>query len=137
MMLQTVKLKNPNLSAKSYVPCPEYESYTREIAKDVISEQSPKQLRMIRGKLYELLTKGITADMIFQVLTREFLKKNHGGQKMGGCMPELIKPEILRFAVMFEHRCKEGAKAIIHIEAFLARVMCLYKGAMVGSRGRH
>lgn len=137
MMLQTVKLKNPNLSNKSYVPCPEYESYTREIAKDVISEQSPKQLRQIRGKLYELLTKGITADMIFQVLTREFLKKTQGGQKMGGCMPEQIKPEILRFAVMFEHRCKEGAKAIIHIEAFLARVMCLYKGVMANYRGRH
>lgn len=65
MMLQTVKLKNPNLSAKSYVPCPEYESYTRDIAKDVISEQSPKALRAIRSKLYDLLTKGITADMIF------------------------------------------------------------------------
>ena len=65
MMLQTVKLKNPNLSTKSYIPCPEYESYTKEIAKDVITEQSPKQLRSIRAKLYELLTKGITADMIF------------------------------------------------------------------------
>jgi len=41
-MLQTVKLRNPTLSVKSYVPCPEYESYTREIAKDVITEQSPK-----------------------------------------------------------------------------------------------
>jgi len=38
MMLQTVKLKNNSLSGKSYVPCPEYESYTKEIAKDVITE---------------------------------------------------------------------------------------------------
>ena len=136
MMLQTVKLKNPTLSGKSYIPCPEYESYTKEIAKDVLSEQSPKQLRSIRAKLYELLTKGITADMIFQVLTREFLKNNQGGQKMGGSMPEIIKPEILRFAVLFEHRCKEGAKAIIHLEAYLARVMCLYKGCMNSSKGR-
>jgi hypothetical protein len=30
---------------------------------------------MIRTKLYELLTKGITHDMIFGVLAREFLKK--------------------------------------------------------------
>ena len=133
MMLQTVKLKNASLSNKSYVPCPEYESYTKEIAKDVISEQSPKQLRAIRAKLYELLTKGITPDMIFQVLTREFLK-SAGDKKMGGSMPEQVKPEILRFAVLFEHRCKEGAKAIIHLEAYLARVMCLYKGAMVNSR---
>lgn len=45
MMLQTVKLKNTKLDGKTYVPCPEYESYAKEIAKDVISEQSPKQLR--------------------------------------------------------------------------------------------
>lgn len=69
--------------------------------------------------------------MIFQVLTREFLKTGEGGSiSMGGKMPEQVKPELLRFAVLFEHRCKEGAKAIIHLEAFLARVMCLYKGAM-------
>ena len=37
-MLQTVKLKNTNLSGKSHVPCPEYESYTKEIAKAVITE---------------------------------------------------------------------------------------------------
>jgi len=38
MMMQTIKLKNQNLSIKTYVPCPEYESYTKEIAKDVITE---------------------------------------------------------------------------------------------------
>jgi replication factor C subunit 3/5 len=49
---------------------------------------------------------------------------------MGGTVPEQVKPEILRYAVLFEHRCKEGAKSIIHLEAYLARVMCLYKQAM-------
>ena len=133
MMLQTAKLKNPNLSAGSHVPSPEYETFTKEIAKDVLLEQSPKQLRQIRSKLYDLLTKGITPDMIFQVLTREFL--NPSNEKKGSQMPEQIKPEILKFAVIFEHRCKEGAKAIIHLEAFLARVMALYRGALQ-SRGR-
>ena len=85
---------------------------------------------MIRTKLYELLTKGITPDMIFGVLAREYLKKS-GGDKTGINMPEEIKPEVLKFAVMFEHRCKEGSKAIIHLEAFLARVMCIYKGYMI------
>lgn len=48
-------------------------------------------------------------------------------------MPEQIRPEILKFAVMFEHRCKSGAKAIMHLEAFLARVMAIYKGYNVKS----
>ena len=42
MMLQTIKLKNEHLSEKTFVPRPEYETYTIEIAKDVIGEQSPK-----------------------------------------------------------------------------------------------
>ena len=128
MMLQTAKLKNENLSEKTFVPAPEYETYTREIAKAVLQEQSPKQLRTIRTKLYELLTKGITADMIFGILAREFLRK---GDKASAALPEQIKPEVLKFAVMFEHRCKEGSKAIFHLEAFLARVMALYKGYLI------
>lgn len=38
MMLQTAKLKYSTLTEKSYVPCREFESYTKQIAKDVISE---------------------------------------------------------------------------------------------------
>lgn len=66
--------------------------------------------------------------MIFGVLSREFLMKQTQG---GASLPEPIKPDVLRFAVMFEHRCKEGSKAIIHLEAFLARVMALYKGFQI------
>lgn len=131
MMLQTTKLKTENLTEKTFVPAPEYETFTKDIAKDVIHEQSPKQLRMIRTKLYELLTKGITADMIFGVLSREFLKKSTQQGPNNATLPEAIKHEVLRFAVMFEHRCKEGTKAIIHLEAFLARVMALIKGYQV------
>ena len=36
MMLQTAKLKNENLSDKTYVPAPEYETYTKDIAKMVV-----------------------------------------------------------------------------------------------------
>jgi len=48
-------------------------------------------------------------------------------------VPDAIKPEVLKYAVMFEGRCREGAKPIIHLEAFLARVMALIKG--YGMRG--
>ena len=136
MMLQTVKLKNDRLNEKTYVPAPEYETYTRDIAKMVIQQQSPKQLREIRSKLYELLTKGITSDMIFQVLAREFLKRQNSQDKNSAALPESIKPEVLKYAVIFEHRCKEGSKAIFHLEAFLARVMAIYKGYQIKAMGQ-
>jgi len=74
MMLQTVKIKNQSLTANTLVPKPDFEGFIGEIAVDVNTDQSPQQLKMIRGKLYELLTKGITADIIFITLCREFLK---------------------------------------------------------------
>ena len=124
MMMQTLKLKSPNLNANSVIPRPDYESFIAEIAGDVVREQSPQNLRAIRTKLYELLTKGITSDVIFQILAREFLKP----QQSSTTLPEVIKPVVLKYAVLFEGRCREGAKPIIHLEAFLARVMALIKG---------
>jgi len=38
MMLQTTKLKNERLNEKTFVPSPEYETFTRDIAKDVLAE---------------------------------------------------------------------------------------------------
>lgn len=73
--------------------------------------------------------------MIFGILSREFLRKPSAAENknQNASLPEPIKPEVLKFAVMFEHRCKEGSKAIFHLEAFLARVMALYKGYMIKS----
>jgi DNA polymerase III delta prime subunit len=76
------------------------------------------------------LTKGITADVIFNHLCREFLKS----QQSKNTLPEPVKPSILRFAVLFEGRCKEGSKPIIHLEAFLARAMALLKNYQASSK---
>ena len=121
-------MKTPNLHANVQVPRPDYEGCITEIAVDVVREQSPQQLRQIRSKLYELLTKGINSDIIFQNLSREFLKP----QDSKSTLPDKIKPTVLKFAVMFEGRCGEGSKPIIHLEAFLARVMCLIKNLGAG-----
>jgi len=132
MMLQTCKLKTPNLHAQAMIPRPDYESFIAEIAQDVVKEQSPQNLRAIRTKLYELLTKGITADIIFVNLAREFLKV----EQSKSTLPEPIKPGVLRYAVVFEGRCREGSKPIIHLEAFLARVMAMIKSNMINNANR-
>ena len=81
---------------------------------------------------YDLLTKGITADLIFNHLVREFLKPGQGNNR-GGAVAEAVKPHVMRHAVIFEGRCTERAKVIIHLEAFLARVMALIRQHASGS----
>lgn len=76
MMLQSVCLKtNGRPTERTNVPVPEYETFVKEIVMDVLKEQTPKNLRHIRTKLYELLTKGITAEIIFLLLVRFLMKR--------------------------------------------------------------
>ena len=122
MMLQSVSLKTNNrLGARTPVPVPEYETFIKEIVMDTLKEQTPKNLRHIRTKIYELLTKGITAEIIFLLLVRFLMKR----------VDQSLRKTILKYACIFEHRCKAGSKAIMHIEAYLARVMATVKAFQV------
>ena len=122
MMLQSVCLKtNAHPTDRTTVPVPEYESFVKEIVMDTLKEQSPKNLRHIRTKLYELLTKGITAEIIFLLLVRFFMKR----------VDQSLQKHVLKYATIFEHRCKAGSKAIMHIEAYLARMMATVKAHQV------
>ena len=35
--------------------------------------------------------------------------------------------QVVQWAAFYEHRLQEGSKAVFHIEAFVARVMAVYK----------
>lgn len=49
---------------------PDYELYIAEIAADILGEQSPKRLYVVRGKVYELLANCIPPELIIKVLSR-------------------------------------------------------------------
>lgn len=58
-------------------------------------------------------------------------RKCQGGERLDGAvgwrMAAAACAQIIKFAAFFEHRLQEGSKAIFHIEAFVARVMAIYK----------
>lgn len=41
----------------------------------------------------------------------------------GGC----VTLQVVQWAAHYEHRLQEGSKAIFHIEAFVAKIMSVYK----------
>ncbi|XP_019054454.1 PREDICTED: replication factor C subunit 3 isoform X2 [Nelumbo nucifera] len=53
----------------------DWEQYISEIASDIMQEQSPKRLFLVRGKLYELLINCIPPVIILKRLLSELLKK--------------------------------------------------------------
>lgn len=86
----------------------------------MVTEQTPRKLLDIRGRLYELLTHAIPCDLIFKGLLQECIKN---------CDLQL-KAEIVLVAAEFEHRMHRGSKAIFHLEAFVAKFMTIYKKFM-------
>mmetsp|Transcript_32993 Transcript_32993/g.98215 ORF Transcript_32993/g.98215 Transcript_32993/m.98215 type:complete len:356 (-) Transcript_32993:39-1106(-) len=95
----------------------DWELYVAEVASDILSEQSPRRLYQVRGKLYELLANCVPAELIIKTLLFELLKK----------LDEELKVEAVHWAAFYEHRLQEGQKAIFHLEAFVAKFMSVYK----------
>ena len=95
----------------------DWELYIAQIAREIMSEQSPKALFQVRNRLYELLVNAISPELIIKKLTHELMQK----------LDSELKHEVCAYAAYFEHRIQLGQKAIIHLEAFVARFMAVYK----------
>ena len=94
-----------------------WEVFIEEIAKIIVEEQSPQRLLLVRNKLYELLSNCVPPDVIFKKLTQSLMVQ----------VDDSLRNDIAKCAAYHEHRMQIGAKAIIHIEAFVAKFMAIYK----------
>ena len=64
-MTEACKVKQYPFSADQEIMDLDWEKYLNETAQLIVQEQTPKNLQVIRGRLYELLTHCIPADTIF------------------------------------------------------------------------
>lgn len=95
--------------------------YIGSICTGVFLEQTPRKLIDARESLTELLAAGVPASLVLKtlmhcILEHEALKGEDG-----------VKREIVKWAAVYEHRVCVGSKPILHLEAFVATFMDLYK----------
>ena len=83
----------------------------------MMHEQGPKALRLVRIKLFDLLAGCLPPSRLLYSLSMELCEKVH---------PEL-KSYVVKYAADYECRLKQGSKAVMHIEAFVARTMYLLR----------
>jgi len=112
---QLVMAENEN-SSKKLKTAP-WQLFIEELARIVVEEQSPQRLLLARQKLYELLANCIPSDIIFEKLTTSLMEN----------VDDSLRTDIVKWAAYHEHRMQLGAKPIVHLEAFLARFMFIYK----------
>jgi replication factor C subunit 3/5 len=117
MSMQTAALKHGKLTAVTPLACSEWEKQIREVAQNAIDEQSPRRLKVIRTKLYEILACCIPPNSVFSLLCKTLVSS---------CVGD-IRYSIIDNAAKYQRQMQLGTKPIVHLEAFLARFMSLYK----------
>ncbi|KAJ1961645.1 Replication factor C (RF-C) subunit [Dipsacomyces acuminosporus] len=117
LMLEASYVRQYPFDETQEIPIPEWEAYIRTIAKSALKSQTPAQLMAIRKQFYEIITHCIPASTILKTVAL---------QLVDGVDQEL-KAEVVRQAAFYEHRLQSGQKAIIHLEAFMAKFMSIYK----------
>ena len=119
LMLEAAKVQSGGrqLMPDQPVQLPDWELYITKMSREIMAEQSPAKLLVIRDMMYELLTNCIPADVILQTLSRDLMKG----------LDDSLKHELAHWAAYYEHRLRRGSKEIFHLEAFVAKMMALYK----------
>ncbi|KAM0943569.1 putative AAA+ ATPase domain, DNA polymerase III, clamp loader complex, gamma/delta/delta subunit [Dioscorea sansibarensis] len=125
LSFETCRVQQYPFTANQAISPLDWEQYVSEIASDMMKEQSPKRLFLVRGKLYELLVNCIPAEIILKKLLSELLKK----------LDSELKHEVCHWAAYYEHKMRMGQKAIFHIEAFVAKFMSIYKNFLIATFG--
>jgi replication factor C subunit 3/5 len=117
LQFQTLRMQKYPFNDSVVLHIPEWKQAIRVIADDIAAEQSPKQIRTIRDKVYDLLINCIPGDVIIKTIIQELNKK----------VDKSMRFELIHWAAHHERRLQLGSKAVFHIEAFIARVMVVYK----------
>lgn len=125
LFFETCRVQQYPFTSNQTIPSMDWEEYVSEISSDIMREQSPKRLFQVRGKLYELLSNCIPPEVILKRLLSELLKK----------LDEELKLEVSHWAAYYEHRMRQGQKAIFHLEAFIAKFMSIYKAFLIATFG--
>lgn len=96
---------------------PDWELFINNVAIEITKEQTPQKLLAIRDNLYELIANCIPASVILKTLIQQLIPK----------LDDTLKSNLMIIGAQFEERLNEGGKEIVHLEAFIAKFMTIYK----------
>ncbi|TCD65690.1 Replication factor C (RF-C) subunit [Steccherinum ochraceum] len=117
LVFEALKMQSPDLSGPLTIAKPDWETYCHKVADMIIQEQSPQRVMEVRSKLYELLSHCIPASVVLKTIADRVVDK----------VDENLKADIMHWAAIYETRMRVGNKKIFHLEAWVVKVMSLYK----------
>ncbi|KAG5652157.1 hypothetical protein H0H81_006042 [Sphagnurus paluster] len=117
LVLEALKMQTPDLSGPLAIAKPDWETYCHKVADLIVSEQSPARVMEVRAKFYELLSHCIPPTIILKTVAERVVER----------VDESLKADIMHWAAFYEVRMRIGSKKIYHLEAWVVKVMSLYK----------
>ncbi|TFY73836.1 hypothetical protein EWM64_g10176 [Hericium alpestre] len=107
----------PDLTGPLTIAKPDWETYCHKVADMIVQEQSPQRVMDVRAKFYELLSHCIPPTVILKTVADRVVER----------VDEALKADIMHWAAIYENRMRLGNKKIYHLEAWVVKVMSLYK----------
>jgi len=117
LVLEALKMQSPDLTGPLTIAKPDWETYCHKVADMIVQDQTPARVLEVRAKLYELLSHCIPATVILKTIAERVVER----------VDETIKPDVMHWAAFYEVRMRLGSKKIFHLEAWVIKVMSLYK----------
>jgi len=125
LALETCRVNSYPFKPTQAVQTTDWELYINQIGAEILAEQSPARLLQVRGRLYELIVNCIPPEIILQNLAKALMRR----------VDVEVKHQIVFWAAHFDVRMQRGSKAIMHLEAFVAQFMALYKSHLIKAFG--
>ncbi|KAG1816623.1 P-loop containing nucleoside triphosphate hydrolase protein [Suillus variegatus] len=120
LVFEALKMQSPDLSGSLTIAKPDWEIYCHKVADLIVQEQSPARVLEVRAKLYELLAHCIPPTIILKTVAERVVER----------VDEAMKADVMHWAAFYETRMRLGNKKIYHLEAWVVKVMSLYKHFM-------
>ncbi|KAL0954298.1 hypothetical protein HGRIS_003300 [Hohenbuehelia grisea] len=122
LVLEALKMQSPDLTGNITIAKPDWETYCHKVADLIVQEQTPARVMEVRTKFYELLSHCIPPTVILKTVAERVVER----------VDESLKADIMHWAAFYEVRMRLGNKKIFHLEAWVVKVMSLYKQFFYG-----
>ncbi|KAF9337736.1 Replication factor C (RF-C) subunit [Podila minutissima] len=118
LMLETAKVQCHPFKDDQPIPHMDWEDFITLTVNQILKAQNPESLLDVRGRMYELINHCIDPATILKTMAKQLVDKVPDNE---------LKMRFIQEAAFYEHRLRVGQKAIFHLEAFVAKVMSVYK----------
>ena len=115
-------IRVPYIGSKKIVVEKDWETFIDCLASKIIIEQSPRTILVSRDMVHELLSSGVPGCVVLEKIVKTLTDKVDGDE---------LRWEITKWGSYYENILHNGNRDIVHIEAFLAKFMYVYKENLV------